>query len=166
MTHRIGTKITHARLWILVATIFIFLGLPAVGHTQNTAQGCAVSANYAEAIDENHRTLVKLLGMVNLAPSPLENSETAALYHTMLVSTRQYHEEARQNLLNCAQELNIVTIQTISATQDVITMMLVQQANPEHRRYNYRLEQAREHLNQTWQTLLQVADKTQLTAQE
>jgi len=84
----------------------------------------------------------------------------------LLVSTRQYHEDARQNLPNCAQELNIVTIQTISATQDVITMMLVQQANPEHRRYNYRLEQAREHLNQTWQTLLQVADKTQLTAQE
>jgi hypothetical protein len=51
---------------------------------------------------------------------------------------------------------------TISASQDVIYMTQAVEENPEHRRSRNRLEQAKNHLNQKWQSLTSAIEETSL----
>jgi hypothetical protein len=149
-----------AALSLSALILTLLIGFIPTGSTHAQGSVCAVPANYIEAVDENHRTLLKLFLMVNSRRSPLEEAKTARNYQAMLVSTRHYHENMRGQLPECAQELNLVTIETISATQDVVNLKLAQVANPGEKRYEFRFEQALDHLNERWQVLGEVAKNT------
>lgn len=142
----------------------VFGSVSARAQTEvNESEACVVSANYAEAVTENAATLLKMLAMVNSPASPLDDSGTAGVYYAMLLSTRQYHQRNHSDLPACAQELNLAITRTISATEDVLFMKVAHLANPEHRRYQDRLEQAVNHLNQTWQTFASTFQAIPLT---
>jgi len=121
---------------------------------------CSVTSNYQEAAQENTRTLIKMLALTHTEPSPLDNPEIAAVYYAMLASTRHYHEEQRATLPACAHQLNNVLIETITATQDVIALMLIQDATPETTRNTQRLDQAKTFLSTKWSDLSTVSDAT------
>jgi hypothetical protein len=148
-------------LAVLLALLFSTVSVTVQAEVK--PETCVVSGHYAEAVNENAATLLKMLGMVNSPTSPLDDAGTAGVYYAMLLSTRQYHERNHSDLPDCAQKLNLALIKTISATEDVLFMKVAQLANPEHRRYEDRLEQTVEHLNQTWQTFAAVFQSTLLT---
>ena len=95
--------------------------------------------------------------MINTPRSPLDNPGTSGLYYTMLLSTRHHHESLRDDLPACAQELNTAMIDLLAASQDVIGLMLAQDANPGLRRYEQRIAEANDHLNDVWANFIEVS---------
>ena len=157
------------RVFILITAGIFLASFGLLGMAQPQSQpvaSCSVPANYYEAVNENNLTLLKVLGMVNSPSSPLDEINTAYLYYATLISVRHYHEDIRPNLPDCAQELNLVTIETISASQDAVAMLIAQRSNPEQRRYESRLKQAVDHLNETWQVLGPLSSQTGLVSDE
>lgn len=117
---------------------------------------CLISANFDEALGENHDSLFRILLLLTTRAEPLSDPSTIGLYHAQLVSIRQFHEDMVTELPECAQPVNQQFIATVTAAQDVITNILLLNLNPDFpRAYNNRLEQSREYLAtayEEWQT--------------
>jgi hypothetical protein len=131
-----------------------------------SSQNCRVSQNYAEAVNENTFTLLKLLSIISTEPSPLKIEDLFPSYYPMLLSTRHYHEDIHQELPTCARSLNQTYINTLTAYQDVLALILAEQTYPDNRRYETRLQQAKEHLNEQWQTVAQISKETNLSGMD
>ncbi|MEM8859758.1 MAG: hypothetical protein AAGD96_15635 [Chloroflexota bacterium] len=114
---------------------------------------CSVSENYVEVIEENTFSMLKVLSWVNGDGSNLVTAEQFGSHYMLMVSMRNYHEQSQNTLPDCAQQLNQEMIQTISATQDAMTIMLAKSSFPEQKRNETRLEQTRNSLNRSWQEL-------------
>lgn len=159
-------------VWLRVVVVVIVLsvgglvaGMPSSGYTQTSSSSCVVSANYAEAVHENRMTLIKLLARIYADQSPLDDPGIARIYYTMLASTRHYHEDIHATLPDCARELNAVLIGSISATQDVLALMLAQHADP-GQAADLQHQRMLDHLTDQWQVFSRASQEAPLTVGE
>ncbi|MFP4321326.1 MAG: hypothetical protein ACLFTK_02630 [Anaerolineales bacterium] len=143
-------------LFIVLAVSFYPPSSPA------TAQiPCQVSEIDQETFSENSRFIFRVLAMMRDPNSPLQQASTVGIYHTTLGSMRDYHHELATRLPGCAQPLNTATIQTISAAQDVLAMMLLADAVPGSRSQRQVERQFNDLLDQ-YQLFLQVSENIAL----
>lgn len=144
--------------YVLVLVLLLSAGTSSVAQTT-----CTVNSNYLEAIDENQRSLLNVFGMVNAPASPVADPETAGTYFMMLISIRHYHEDQSDLLPDCAQSVNDAYLRTISASQDVITLLIARSALPDDvSRFNRRIRDAQTYLADTWLKFSEVHSETQL----
>lgn len=145
------------RFWpriIRAIAITVMLSLTQSSGIAQTSVSCEVPFSYIEAVQENTHSLLKTLDMSTAAESPLQDAEIVVVYAAMLISTRNYHEEVHNTLPACAQSFNRVMIETISATQDVLTFFLALNTDENNLRYTGYLEQTQDGLRLRWEALL------------
>lgn len=104
--------------------------------------------------------------MAHAADSRLQRDSGFGSYYMMLLSIRHYHEAQHEELPECARSLNQAYIKTIAASQDVMALTMAWQENPETERYESRVAQATEHLDQQWQELAERTEETNLIGQD
>ncbi len=149
--------------WLLVLAFVISLGISVPALAGPTRQSCAISEIQQESFDENSLMLVKVLGLVNTPGSAIDDPRTAGIYQSLLMSTRHYHEEMREDLPSCAQALNTAMIDVIAASQDVVGLKLAQDANPDQVRYEQRIRQATSRLNDVWADFFEISNSINLS---
>lgn len=152
--------------WLL---LLVGVGLAAAVQTANAGHlqpaqpdACRVSAHYAEALNENTTTLLKLLAIANGHAARLTTVENFGSYFAMLASTRHYHEAQHAELPACAQPLNLSLLRTIGATQDVMALQLALTQTPAAPRAEARLAWSIAHLNAQWAHLARLEGETAL----
>ena len=156
----------QAMRWVIIATagILVLFGAVSPWFQERTIR-CNVPESFAEALDENTYSLIRVLAFANSASSPLDEDGLTGTYYAMLVSTRAYHEDQQSRLPNCAQTSNAAITQTIIATQDVLALQMAGELTPGSARAQTRLEQARERLNVAWADMAAIFEKVELVGQ-
>jgi TRAP-type C4-dicarboxylate transport system permease large subunit len=118
----------HPMRWLLSA-LLIVIAMVGLGPAQ--AQDCTVSEFYDEALDEHAYTILGLNMRLSMGDVTLTNANMLAVNYKMLISMRAYHADARATLPSCAQAVNTAAIDAISAAQDAITMLILNQLEPD-----------------------------------
>jgi len=136
---------------VVIILAVISTGL-LIAQPDEELQICSLPSHQEEAFNENLFMLVKTLSFIHSERTPLENPRTLGLYHSLMISMRGYHEDQRGQIPECAQGLNEAYVQTITATQDVLGLMMAEKLNPNVKRYQSRLEAAKMDLNEQWKS--------------
>lgn len=143
---RVGTIIGCMLSLVLVAFL-------SVGQAQDD-DTCVLPENYNEAAGENITSMIRMFAFLGDDGIWDSNPDNLNLYFTMLVSTRQYYEDARATLPACAQDLNDAYIRTTSAMSDVLAYNWALQANPDNSAiFEVRANAAKDDLNAEWSAL-------------
>lgn len=128
---------------------------------------CGLSSNHGEWFNENNRTLLRIQSAIRSENNPLDVLDIFNTYFTVLSSMRRGHEALTPDLPSCAVGLNTAYIAAITASQDVTTLLLAIEADPDRARiYENRLESAQEYLREQWATLSDVIDSLDFVIDE
>lgn len=148
---------------LIAAVFFAVIFRPVLSAPSQQGFGCTVTENYQEAVDENIFSLLRLLSLTNTENNRLHTAEQFGINYALLISMRQYHEDMHDRLPACAKGLNQELIQTITATQDVMTLSLASATFTETNRYEKRLDRAQNRLNDAWPELTSASRFAELT---
>lgn len=102
-----------------------FATVVPVGHAQGNSE-CEVRGSFIEAIDENSSAIFRINFQLNSGGGPLNDIDTARVSYRQLMSMREYHQQQRDVLPDCAQAINTAIIDTIDTAQDVFALLFMQ----------------------------------------
>lgn len=147
---------------------FAFAVLAQESTTENEDEPCGISFAYQEAIDENRHSLTRITLMAATGGnSPLTEPDTIRLFYRQMLSMRQYHEEMRERLPECAQDINDAYIGAITAAQDILAFGLAHFAIPEDTLRNQAyVVDAQEYLQEQWARVNAASQATELVVVE
>ncbi|MFP4331538.1 MAG: hypothetical protein ACLFP6_12540 [Spirochaetaceae bacterium] len=150
------------RLAVSLALLALLVPTLSAQEGRGRSAPCEVPRNYLEALGENQRTLLGIVYMANSAESALDGREGGIAYYNMLASTRRYHLDLHNGLNSCAQELNLATINTLSAAADMVVMVIARRQEPESGWAAVRAAAAVDELNDAFNELLARTERTVL----
>lgn len=153
------------RLTLLCLVLMLSFSFGALAQAQDNE--CAVSANYIEAVEENTSAVLRINILLNSGGGPLNNIDTARVNYKQLISMRNYHEDQRELLPECAQATNTALIDTIVTAQDLFGVLFLQGLDAENfQLYDNDLRQAAAALRQNFAVLNEESNATVLVPDE
>ncbi|MEO1288395.1 MAG: hypothetical protein AAFV93_11555 [Chloroflexota bacterium] len=138
---------------LLVLIVVAIAIVPSfLGQTQDS--NCQIPENYSEAAGENVTSQIRVFAFLGNDGIWDSDADTISLTFAQMVSIREYYEDARETLPDCAQALNTAYLRVTTAMTDVLAYNWALQANENRRNYFIaQTNEAKEKLNEEWATL-------------